>query len=55
MDILKENEQCPTCGRYANRGVSIDAVIIKNDQILLIQRGVLVEESGGQIVSLEIV
>lgn len=35
-----KNKQCPTCHTYPNRGVSVDAVIIKNDQILLIQRGV---------------
>lgn len=40
MNELKRDEPCPHCGRFANRGVSIDAVIIKNDQILLIQRGV---------------
>ena len=39
MHSLKNNEQCPHCKRYANRGVSIDAVIIKDNQILLIQRG----------------
>lgn len=36
---LKNNEQCPDCGRYANRGVSIDAVIVKDGKILLIKRG----------------
>lgn len=40
MQSLKNDEQCPNCGRFANRGVSIDAVIINNNQILLIQRGV---------------
>ena len=35
-----EHEPCSVCSRYANRGVSIDAVIVKNGQILLIQRGV---------------
>lgn len=40
MIELKRDEQCPNCGRFSNRGVSIDAVIIKGDQILLIQRGV---------------
>ena len=40
MKPLKIDEQCPNCGRYANRGVSIDAVIIKDNHILLIQRGV---------------
>ncbi|MEK7543772.1 MAG: NUDIX hydrolase [Patescibacteria group bacterium] len=40
MQSLQRDEPCPHCGRYANRGVSIDAVIIKNNNILLIQRGV---------------
>ncbi len=40
MNSLKNNEQCPHCKRYPNRGVSIDAVIIKDNQVLLIQRGV---------------
>lgn len=40
MTELSRNEACPHCGRFANRGVSIDAVIIKNNNILLIQRGV---------------
>ncbi|EKD58102.1 MAG: hypothetical protein ACD_57C00031G0010 [uncultured bacterium] len=40
MQNLKRDEQCPHCGRFDNRGVSIDAVIIKDSQILLIQRGV---------------
>lgn len=37
---LNNNEPCPVCGRYANRGVSIDAVILKYNKVLLIQRGV---------------
>ena len=37
---LKNNEPCQICGRYANRGVTIDAVIMRNDKILLIKRGV---------------
>lgn len=37
---LKNNEQCSSCGRFANRGVSIDAVVIKDDKVLLIRRGV---------------
>lgn len=36
---LKRNDPCPTCGRFDNRGVSIDAVIIKDTKILLIKRG----------------
>ncbi len=40
MTDLNVNEPCLHCGRYANRGVSIDAVIIKGDKVLLIQRGV---------------
>jgi 8-oxo-dGTP diphosphatase len=40
MAELKRNEVCPHCGRFANRGVSIDAVIVRNGKVLLIQRGV---------------
>lgn len=40
MSNLSRNEVCPHCGRYANRGVSIDAVIMKDDSVLLVQRGV---------------
>ncbi|MFA7209102.1 MAG: NUDIX hydrolase [Parcubacteria group bacterium] len=36
---LSNDEQCPECGRFNNRGVSIDAVIIKDDRILFIKRG----------------
>jgi 8-oxo-dGTP diphosphatase len=37
---LKNNEQCPACGRFANRGVTIDAIIVREGKILLIKRGV---------------
>ena|SRR6185369_10896059 len=37
---LKNNEPCPNCGRFANRGVTIDAVIARDGKILLIKRGV---------------
>lgn len=40
MEDLVNNEPCSQCGRWANRGVSVDAVIIKDGSILLIQRGV---------------
>ena len=36
---LKNNEPCPSCGRYNNRGVTVDAVIVKDNKILLIKRG----------------
>lgn len=36
---LKSNEPCPSCGRYANRGLTIDAVIVRDGKILLIKRG----------------
>ena len=36
---LKRNDPCLTCGRFDNRGVSIDAVLIKDTKILLIKRG----------------
>lgn len=38
MKKLYTHKLCPHCGRYSTRGVSADAVIVKNDQILLIQR-----------------
>ena len=38
--ILPKNQSCPHCGRFDNRGTTVDAVVIKNDQILLIKRGV---------------
>ena len=37
---LKKAQPCTVCGRFDNRGASIDAVIMKNSQILLIQRGI---------------
>lgn len=40
MEELPKNQPCPHCGRWANRAVSIDAVIIKDGKVLLIQRGV---------------
>lgn len=38
MDNLPNNKPCPHCGRYNNRAITIDALIIKNDSILLIKR-----------------
>jgi len=40
MNKLSNNLPCPHCGRYNNRAVTIDAVIIKDNKILLIKRGV---------------
>lgn len=37
---LPNNQPCPKCGRFGNRGISIDAVIAKDDKILLIKRGI---------------
>ncbi|MDP1834026.1 MAG: NUDIX hydrolase [Candidatus Moranbacteria bacterium] len=36
---LSNNERCPECGRFNNRGTSIDAMIVNDDKILLIKRG----------------
>lgn len=38
-DTIANDKPCPHCGRYDNRGVSVDALIIKDDKILLIRRG----------------
>ena len=40
MSKIYKGEPCPKCGNYTNRGVSVDAVIIKNGKVLLIKRGV---------------
>lgn len=40
MTTLLNTQQCSYCGRYNNRGVSVDALIIRNGNILLIKRGV---------------
>lgn len=40
MDELDRNEPCPHCGRFANCGVTVDAVIIRDKVVLLIKRGV---------------
>ena len=40
MSTKYRNEPCPTCGAFTNRGVTIDAVIVKDGKILLIKRGV---------------
>ncbi len=37
---LKKNEPCPECGRFDNRGLTIDAVVIKDNKVLLIKRGI---------------
>lgn len=40
MNKLSPDEQCPDCGRFANRGVSIDAVIVRDKEVLLVKRGI---------------
>lgn len=39
MSDLPKDRACPHCGRFDNRGVTIDAVIIKNGKIVLAKRG----------------
>ncbi len=40
MTNLKLNKPCPHCGRYANRGISVDAIIVNDkNELLLIKRG----------------
>lgn len=38
-DTIAHDKPCPNCGRYDNRGISVDALIIKDNKILLIRRG----------------
>lgn len=51
---IGRSEPCPVCGRYANRTVAIDALIIRGKSVLLIKRGVEPEKGkwalpGGHI------
>lgn len=39
MKSIPHNEPCPDCGRFANRGMTIDALIVRDNKILLIKRG----------------
>ena len=39
MNKIYKNKPCPECGNFTNRGISIDAVIIKRKKVLLIKRG----------------
>lgn len=38
-DTIAHDKPCSHCGRYDNRGISVDALIIKDGKILLIRRG----------------
>jgi len=40
MNDIPNNQPCPHCGRYNNRAVTVDAVIIEGNKVLLIKRGV---------------
>jgi 8-oxo-dGTP diphosphatase len=42
---VRKGEKCPTCGRYYDRHVSVDGMILKNDQVLMILRNAG-EETG---------
>lgn len=35
---FEARKPCPCCGRYANRGIAIDAIIVRDGQVLLIKR-----------------
>jgi mutator protein MutT len=37
---IKKTMACPHCGRYDNRGISVDALVVRDNEILLIKRGV---------------
>src|SRR3989337_120379 len=38
--MIYKKEPCPECGNFTNRGVSIDAIMIKEGKVLLIKRGI---------------
>lgn len=37
--MKRHQNQCPLCNKYTNRGLTIDAIIEKEGEILLIKRG----------------
>lgn len=40
MINIQRNLPCPHCGRYLSRYVTVNAIIIREDKLLLIKRGV---------------
>ena len=38
--MIYKNKPCPHCGRYTNRGVTVNSLIINENKIVLIERGV---------------
>lgn len=38
MKVAKKNQPCPHCGRFNTRALTIDAVVIKENKLLLIKR-----------------
>jgi ADP-ribose pyrophosphatase YjhB (NUDIX family) len=36
---VPDDQQCPDCGRFKNRGLAVDAVIVRDGKILLGKRG----------------
>jgi len=40
MDKIPNNQPCPHCGRYRNRRIAVDALIIRDTKILLVKRAV---------------
>lgn len=39
MKSVPRDQPCPDCGRFDNRGMTIDALIVKDNKILLVKRG----------------
>ncbi len=38
MNLPYAHTPCPHCGRYSNRGLAVDAIIVRGNQVLLIKR-----------------
>lgn len=38
MNLPYAHTPCPQCGRYSNRGLAVDAIIVRDGQVLLIER-----------------
>ncbi len=44
---VSPTEQCPHCGRYNNRGLTVDMVVVRGNKILLGKRGNPTEAYAG--------
>ena len=46
MEKVKRGEKCPHCGRYNSRNIVVDGIVVHDEKVLLIKRGI--EPGKGQ-------